>query len=249
MSNILSLIPWIAAPRKKRAWLAMTVVVFLIGFSPLSKAEPSQVALAKVVINPADTASIKRGAKFFASTCMVCHTLKYLRYDKLAAEAGITYDKMPFGMKISGVSPPDLSLVTQWRSPDWIYTYLHSFYMDAARPSGVNNLVFPNTAMLNILGPLQGQLVLVSPQQPTYYHLPQWYDVLVLTKEGSLTPEQFDATITDLVNFLAYAAEPYRVQQIHLGWWVIGFLVIFFIFAYLLKKSYWRDIKRSGRDD
>lgn len=226
------------------------LVVILLFLSVNCFAEVSQVALEEVDVNPQDMASVKRGAQFFATTCMACHTLKYLRYDKLAQQAGIVYDRMPFNLKLSGISPPDLSLITRWRSPEWVYTYLHSFYLDPTRPTGVNNLVFPNTAMPNIVGVMQGQLILDKESLAhARNQLPQWYDVLILQKTGSVTPEQFDATMTDLVNFLAYAGEPYREEQVKLGWWVIGFLVIFFVFAYLLKQAYWKAVKRSKGDD
>lgn len=64
--------------------------------------------LAKPAINRTDVASIKRGAKVFATTCITCHTMRYLKYDKLAQEAGITYDRMPLTIKTwpYGVTPP-----------------------------------------------------------------------------------------------------------------------------------------------
>jgi ubiquinol-cytochrome c reductase cytochrome c1 subunit len=202
--------------------------------------------LADVKINAQDIASIKRGASFFASNCLSCHTLIYLRNDKVAQEAGITYAKMPVNIKNwpNGVTPPDLSLEVHVRGAKWIYTYLHSFYPDSTRPTGFNNLVFPGTAMPNIIGPYQGEQVLVSNPTRDIMHQLQWYDVLKLTKQGTMTPEQFDATITDLINFLAYAAEPYQAEQHRIGWWVLGFLIILFVMLYVLKKEYWKDIKK-----
>ena len=38
-----------------------------------------------------------------------------------------------------GATPPDLTLVARSRQPDWLYTYLRSFYEDDLRPYGVNN--------------------------------------------------------------------------------------------------------------
>jgi len=221
-------------------------LLLLFLFVPvISWADEPQVALEKANISPYDTASIKRGAKFFATVCMACHALVYMRYDEIAKEAGITYDKMNFTVKYFGILPPDLSLITRWRSPDWVYTYLHSFYIDATRPTGFNNLVYPNSVMPNFLAPFQGQQVLATDKtRYMFVGMPQWYDLLVLQQQGSMTPQQFDATITDVVNFLAYAAEPYRVDQIRLGYWVIGFFIVFFFFAWRLKREYWKDIKK-----
>lgn len=204
--------------------------------------------LAKAPVNHWDMESVKRGAKFFATNCMTCHTLVYLRYNKVAEDAGITLAKMPLNVKNwpYGVTPPDLSLEYDIKGGDWIYTYLHSFYKDPARPTGSNNLVFPDTAMPNILAPYQGEQVLLTkkPSPGILYGDLQWYSFIELVKQGSMTPEQFDDTVADVVNFLAYAAEPYYQEQHRIGWWVLGFLILLFPFMYLLKKEYWLDVKR-----
>lgn len=224
-------------------------IIFLIFFSCHVMAEEgsANLVLAKAPIDQSDVVSIKRGATFFATNCMSCHTLIYLKYDKIAEEAGITYDKMPVNVKTwpFGVKPPDLSLETDIRGVDWIYTYLHSFYVDPSRPTGVNNLLVRNTAMPDMLAPYQGEQKLISGQPETaIFKQWQWYDLIELTKQGSMKPEQFDATITDLVNFLAYAAEPFAEQQHRIGLWVLGFLVILFVMMYLLKREYWKDVKK-----
>jgi ubiquinol-cytochrome c reductase cytochrome c1 subunit len=210
-----------------------------------------ELVLAKAPINQSDMESIKRGAKFFATNCMSCHTMVYMRYNKLAQEAGVTYEKMPVNVKTwpNGITPPDLSLEASIRGVDWIYTYLHSFYLDPSRPTGVNNLLVHNTGMSNIIGPYQGDQVLVEnpAQNADYRHQVEWYDLVKLTRQGTMSPEQFDATITDLVNFLAYAAEPYRNEQRTIGFWVLGFLVIMFVLAYLLKQEYWKDVKKKKK--
>jgi ubiquinol-cytochrome c reductase cytochrome c1 subunit len=142
------------------------------------------------------------------------------------------------------VRPPDLSLEASIRGPDWIYTYLHSFYQDSKRPTGMNNLLVQNTAMPAILAPYQGtQTLVTNPMRDMLGHL-RWYDLLELQQQGSMTPEQFDQTVTDIVNFLAYASEPYYVEQHKIGWWVLGFLVVLFVLMYLLKKEYWKDVKK-----
>ena len=59
-----------------------------------------------------------------------------------------------------GVAPPDLTLVTRSHSPEWVYTYLRTFYEDDSKQYGVNNLVYPGAAMPNVLSHLQGKQVL-----------------------------------------------------------------------------------------
>lgn len=199
--------------------------------------------LAKAPINQTDMDSIKRGAKFFAGNCMSCHTLTYLKYDKLVKEAGIATNNKP--ISINGVTPPDLSLVADSRGVDWVYTYLHSFYKDPKTASGVNNLVFPGTAMPAVLAPYQGEQVLVK--NPTYdlMHEVQWFDLVEPIKQGTMKGNEFDETVADVVNFLAYAAEPFHAEQQRIGYWVLGFLVVLFVLMYLLKKEYWKDVKRD----
>lgn len=223
----------------------LSIMVFWCSLVVAQEAGP-EIALTKAPIDQQDLASIKRGAAFFSANCMACHTLVYLRYDKIAQEAGITYDKMPLHVESwpLGVKPPDLSLEADVRGADWIYTYLHSFYQDNTRPTGANNLLVPNTAMSNILAPYQGSQVRVQDPLSDLLHQYQWYDLVKLTKQGSMTPEEFDATIADVVNFLAYASEPFYVQQHWIGKWALGFLLILFVLMYLLKREYWKDVKK-----
>lgn len=232
---------------KKIIWM------LILFFSANSFAQENVIALEKAPIHIHDRAAIERGAKFFAANCMACHTLIYMRYNKLARDAGVLYERMPVQVKSwpLGVAPPDLSLEAQYRGVDWIYTYLHSFYTDTARPFGVNNLLMPNTAMSGILVPYQGQQILQKSDdsnQKILTHDVQWYDLVELQAKGSMTPEQFDATVADVVNFLQYASAPYQVEQENLGYWVLGFLIILFILMYLLKHAYWKQLEKRQRE-
>ena len=132
----------------------VVAILFILFSSPLWAEETSGLVLAKAPIDQSDMASVRRGAKFFATNCMSCHTMIYLRNDKVAQEAGITIDKMPINVKSwpNGITPPDMSLEADVRGVDWIYTYLHSFYKDTTRPTGVNNLLVNNTSMPGYYG-------------------------------------------------------------------------------------------------
>ena len=93
---------------------------------------------------------------------------------------------------------------------------LHSFYKDRTRPTGANNLLLPNSAMSYILASYQGLQVMAADLKDSkgiYDHSLQWYDVLELQSQGTMTPAQFDEMIRDVVNFLAYSAEPYHEKQ------------------------------------
>lgn len=151
------------------------------------------------------------------------------------------------GAQWFGVAPPDLSLVARVRGNNWLYTYLRSFYIDPKRPWGVNNTVFPDVGMPHILLNLQGEQVPVyrkvsSKDDSGNVVEKQEIERLELKKPGSLSKEQYDKAITDLVNFLDYVGEPHKLERKRLGVWVILFLVIFTLFAYLLKREYWKDV-------
>lgn len=209
-----------------------------------------------------DQASLQRGAKYFMNYCLGCHSLKYVRYNRLAKDLGIDEvnlrKNLIFGdakpgdlittalrdedaLKWFGVVPPDLTLVTRWRSPDWVYTFLKSFYLDDKRPYGVNNLIFPAVGMPHVLGDLQGR------QEPVYGPpaapgAEPTIKGLKLVKAGELTPKEYDAMVRDITNFLTYVGEPVRLERERLGRYVLLFLGFLFILTYMLKKEYWKDV-------
>lgn len=236
-----------------RYLLALLIATFSLHTWAVEVPEVESITLSQAPINQSDIESIKRGAKFFATTCMSCHTLKYLRYDKIAEEAGITLDKMPLNVKTwpNGITPPDLSLEADARGVNWIYTYLHSFYQDPARATGVNNLLVHNTGMSGILVPYQGEQVLVENPLDGAVITKQleWYNLVKITKQGTMSSEDFDKTTADVTNFLAYAAEPFHIEQQRIGYWVLGFLVIMFVLMVMLKKEYWKDVKKKYKDE
>jgi ubiquinol-cytochrome c reductase cytochrome c1 subunit len=219
----------------------------------------TQVALQKSPNQVCDQASLQRGAKLYANYCQSCHAMRYVRFQTMAKDIGIVneegkvleevvktnlnfisdsvHDSMTNGMlpkdgeKWFGITPPDLTLETRVRGTDWVYTYLKSFYVDPARPWGVNNTLFPNVAMPHVLLELQGEQVL----DPKTHQL-------TLSKPGKLSALEYDQLVTDLVNFLDYSAEPIKLKREKMGIGVMIFLVIFLVFAYLLKREYWKDV-------
>jgi ubiquinol-cytochrome c reductase cytochrome c1 subunit len=160
-----------------------------------------------------------------------------------------------------GNPPPDLSVEARIRGKDWLYSYLLGFYRDDASATGWNNLAFPNVGMPNVLWELQGQNKLVKTAYEDHEKataaaiavhglstLEPEKDgkiaVLSLAPEtaGTMTRVQYEAFVTDLVNYMDYMAEPIRNTRIHLGLLVLLFLGVFFVFAYALKREYWKDL-------
>ncbi len=201
-------------------------------------AHPNQVThhCLSAPIDITNQASLQRGADLFMNSCVSCHSLKYLRFERMAADLALTPEQVKKYMAITnakiydgidtktdpemqkkafGVAPPDLTLAARAHSPDWIYTYLLGFYPDSKRPLGFNNTVIKDVAMPNVLAGLHQEL----------------------------GDQAFAGRVGDLVNFLNYAAEPkQRIRKIY-GIFVIGFLLLFLIPVYLLQREYWKDVK------
>lgn len=209
-----------------------------------------------------DTASLQRGAKLFMNYCSGCHSLKYVRYSRISKDLHIpenvmqknlmfTRAKFPERIPVSmpkteaakwfGQAPPDLSLVARHRGGDWIYNFLLSFYLDDASSTGVNNLVFPKTAMPDIVAPLQGYQKLAAHESDKASH-EQPASPFVQVSKGRMTTEQFHQAATDITSFLVYVGEPAKLIRYNMGLKVILFLIVFTLLAWLLKHEFWRDV-------
>jgi ubiquinol-cytochrome c reductase cytochrome c1 subunit len=205
------------------------------------------IQLEEVHVDRSDWASVQRGAKAYKQHCMACHAMKYMAHDVRRKQLGLSIEQMPVHNKMwdLGALPPDLSLVAKYKGIDWVYTYLHSFYQDSKRELGVNNLLTPNVNMPNVLAGLQGTQVLLDSHafDTTYDSPPHYYNLLKHTQNGSMSPAEYDRLVLDLVTFFDYAAEPHAQERITLGYWVMGFLLLFLVVVWLLKHNYWRDIR------
>ena len=153
-----------------------------------------------------------------------------------------------------GAVPPDLTLVARSKSPEWVYTYLRNFYKDDSRPLGVNNKVYKDVGMPHALLDLQGLPECQFGQATSAYgglkrDLLTGEDILddpcgsyKIEQTGSLSPEEFDVAVFDLVNFLTYVAEPMAEERKHIGKLVILFLLLLLVFVVLLNREYWKGI-------
>jgi len=212
-------------------------------------------------------ASLQRGARLYMDYCSGCHSLEYMRYNRLASDLGISEeqlqsyfiagdakpgDTMTIAMREDdarawlGAPPPDLSLIARRKAsgPNWTYTFLRSFYADPSRPTGWNNTVMPNTSMPNVLWALQGVQYLEHHEAEAAddghggHAGPQFG----LAQAGSLSEAEFDDVVTDLTAFLDYVGEPAKLKRYSLGWQVMLYLSLFTFIAYLLKREFWKDV-------
>ena len=210
------------------------------------------------------SASLQRGAAGFVNYCSGCHSLKYMRWSRLAADLNIsdqvlTEQLLPPGAKSTdyivasfpkgdaenwyGRQPPDLSLVARSRGTAWVYQFLKGFYADPARPTGTNNLALDGAAMPAVLSDLEGVKAAVFAEHAgASGHGGNAVERFETLSPGSLPPAEFDAFVRDIVNFLDYASDPSQVQRRTIGIWVVLFLLVFTGFAWMLKKEYWKDV-------
>ena len=136
-----------------------------------------------------------------------------------------------------------LTNVARVRGADWIYTYLRSFYKDESRPFGVNNAVFPNVGMPHVLEELQGLPEKTYEERMIDGEMKDVYVGIKTDGNGRLSESEYDQAMLDLTAFLVYTGEPMLLEQRRMGWFVFGFLLVFTILAWLLKKEFWKDLK------
>ena len=237
----------------------LAITLFLLVFSFVVVAEES-VELQQANFDPEDRASVLHGAKTFVKYCLGCHSIKHIRYQRIAKDFNIDdkkvlaeiapqgatiYDPMKTAMnahdseKWFGVQPPDLSLISRSREADWLYSYLKSFYTDPTKPLGTNNLIFKDVGMPNVFWQVQGEQIAEYLTEDGERVI----DKLVVSKPGTISEQEFDTTINDLVNFLVYVGEPVKIERERIGKYVLFYLLIFLAVSYLLKKEYWKDVE------
>lgn len=262
-----------------------TLIAWLFALAPLAAlgAGGTGWPLDRVHLDLADSASLQRGAQLYMNYCMGCHSLEHARYERTANDLGIPLDlfekylKFDASAKIGdlmqnamatkdgkqwfGAAPPDLTLIARARGPEWLYTYLRTFYADPSRPYGVNNKVFPDVGMPHMLLELQGMQecapgpahaanggVLRDPlsgEEKLYGDDGKPLNPcgrLKVAQPGSMEPAEYDKAMRDLVNFLTYIGEPIQLQRQRIGIYALLFLAVFFVFAWLLNREYWKDV-------
>jgi ubiquinol-cytochrome c reductase cytochrome c1 subunit len=244
-------------------------LLLALGFTLGAQASEGGVAWDKAPNKSKDMAALQNGAKLFVNYCLNCHSAAFMRYNRLQdlgltpeqikANLLVTNGKIGETMKSSidpqqakawfGVNPPDLTVLARSRAgaggtgADYLYTYMRSFYKDESKPTGWNNLVFPNVAMPHVLWELQGE------RRPVYEEVKEhgnaqhvlkgWEQV----KPGSMTPQQYDQAIGDLVGYLQWMGEPVQNTRVRVGVWVLLFLAVFTFCAWRLNAAYWKDVK------
>ena len=213
-----------------------------------------------VKIDLNDKRSLQNGARIFVNYCLSCHSAGYMRYNRMGHDLGISDELVEENLLFAadkigdlmravmpaedakiwfGVAPPDLTLVARAHKPEWIYTYMRSFYRDEKQPTGWNNAVFPNVAMPHVLYEWQGMQRAVIKKDAQGINRITGFEI---AKSGTLSKDEYNRAMRDLTNFFVYLGEPVKLQRQHLGVYVIFYLILLAGLAYLLKKAYWKDI-------
>jgi len=220
-----------------------------------------------------DMTALQNGARLFVNHCLNCHAAAFMRYNRLRdiglTEQQIkdnllfTGERVGDLMKIAmdprdarewfGIMPPDLTVIARSRAItgqgsysglDYLYTLMRSYYRDDTTVTGWNNLVFPNIAMPHVWWEKQGERrpifeTVVLRGVETQVFTGRWEQVT----PGTLTPQQYDEAVADLVAFMGWMAEPMRADRIRIGVGVLIFLALFTVIAWRLNAVYWKDIK------
>jgi ubiquinol-cytochrome c reductase cytochrome c1 subunit len=219
-----------------------------------------------------DVAALQNGAKLFVNYCLNCHSAAFMRYnrmrdiglseDQIKKNMLFTTDKVGETMKAAidprqakewfGATPPDLTVIARSRAgaggtgADYLYTYLRTYYRDDTRPTGWNNLAFPNVGMPHALWELQGQRVAKFQEQTDPHDHSKKVHVFAgfeQVQPGKLSALEYDNAVADLVAYLQWMGEPQQEHRVRLGVWVLLFLGLFTVIAWRLNAAYWKDVK------
>jgi ubiquinol-cytochrome c reductase cytochrome c1 subunit len=254
----------------KKILLALSAVIAL-GLSAVPAHAASEgIAWDKAPNKTNDMAALQNGAKIFVNYCLNCHSAAFMRYNRLK-DIGLTEqqikdnllfttDKVGDTMKSSldpkqakewfGGLPPDLTVIARSRAdgakgsgPDYLYTLLRSYYRDDTKPTGWNNLAYPNIGMPNPLWELQGERSPEFKTEMVHGKETPVFKNWKSDKPGTLNALQYDQAVGDLVSYLQWMGEPAQNTRVRVGVWVLLFLGIFTLVAWRLNAAFWRDIK------
>jgi ubiquinol-cytochrome c reductase cytochrome c1 subunit len=241
-----------------------------LGLTGAMAAGGSIIPIEKAPKRTNDMAALQNGAKLFVNYCLNCHSAAFMRYNRLrdigltdkqiAENLTFTTDKIGDTMKAAidprqakewfGANPPDLTLVARSRAavgghsgPDYLYTFLRSYYRDETKPTGWNNLAFPNVGMPNPFWELQGERMPVMEKVTSHGHEALVFKGWETVKPGTMSANEYDQNIGDLVAYLQWMAEPAQNTRVRIGVWVMLFLAAFMVVAWRLNASFWKDVK------
>jgi len=212
-----------------------------------------------------DTASLQRGARNFMNYCSGCHSAKYVRFNRMGRDLGLTEEQLIENLMFNaevphdtiqrtmrdddatrwfGKPPPDLSVVPRSRGINYVFNFLQGFYIQSESPTGVDNILLPGTSMPNVLWELQGyrRAIFQEHHSEDGEGTELVFERFEAVTEGSMSDEDFQTFVRDTVNFLDYMSEPSQLKRQAIGIWVLMFLAVFLVLSVMLKKEIWKDV-------
>jgi ubiquinol-cytochrome c reductase cytochrome c1 subunit len=247
------------------------IVVLLLACGGLAQAAGGGVAWDRFPVDKlTDQAALQNGAKLFVNYCLNCHAASFARFnrmrdigltdDQIKKNLLFTTDKVGETMKVAidakqakewfGATPPDLSVIARSRAgaggsgADYLYTYLRTYYRDDSKPTGWNNLAFPNVGMPHVLWELQGERrPLFEKKMDHGQEVEVFTGKWDVTKTGALDARAYDDAAADLVAFMTWMGDPSAKSRVQIGVWVLLFLGVFTVIAWFLNAAYWKDVK------
>jgi ubiquinol-cytochrome c reductase cytochrome c1 subunit len=247
----------------------LLTLISALAFSAGAFASEEGPAWDKAPNNINDLAALQNGAKLFVNYCLSCHSAAFMRFNRMR-DIGLTEqqikdnllfttEKVGDTMKAAidpkqakewfGANPPDLTLVARSRSghggtgADYLYTYLRTFYRDPSKPTGWNNLVFPNVGMPHVLWQLQGEREPEFETREEHGHEMKVFKGWKQVTPGTMTPLEYEEAVGDLVGYLTWMSEPAQNARVRVGVWVLLFLALFTAITWRLNAAFWKEIK------
>ena len=257
---------------KKLLLSVLVVLGFVLPLAPAAASEGGYPWDSFPRTKMTDQAALQNGARLFANYCLSCHSATYMRYNRLH-DIGLSddeikknllfaTDKVGDTMKTTldprqakdwfGAAPPDLSVIARSRAEigkgtgaDYLYTLWRTFYRDDAKPTGWNNLAFPDIAMPHALWQLQGErrakfAEVKDPHEEGKTTL-RFIGFEQITP-GALDERQYDEAVADLVAYLQWMGEPAQGTRVRIGVGVLVFLGLLVLITWRLSSAYWRSV-------
>ncbi|RMX08826.1 cytochrome c1 [Corticibacter populi] len=249
--------------------ILLTLITSLGLASAAVAAAEGSIAWDKAPVNIKDEASLQHGAKLFVNYCLSCHSAAFMRYNRMR-DIGLTEEQIKSNLMFTtdnvgdtmvsainpeeakewfGKNPPDLTLIARSRAgsagsgADYLYTLLRSYYRDPAKPTGWDNLAYPNIGMPHILWELQGERRPLFEEAQSHGETVKVFKGWEQVSPGQLSEAEYDAAVADLVTFLQWMGEPAQLTRQRIGIWVLAFLLMAIFVTWQLNKAFWRDVK------
>ena len=243
----------------------MMMTLVLMAGSNSSAAADSGLELRPADNEVSDTESLQRGARNFMNYCSGCHSAKYVRFNRMGRDLGLTEEQLIENLMFNaevphdtiqrtmrdedairwfGKPPPDLSVTPRSRGIDYVFNFLQSFYVDSDSPTGVDNVLLPGTSMPDVLWEMQGyqEAIFSEHEIEDGGGIELVFEQFQSITEGNMSDEDFQTFVRDTVNFLDYMSEPAQLRRKAIGVWVLMFLSVFLVLTIMLKKEVWKDV-------